>query len=161
MRLIAVLMITLALSGCGLARAQQEREAFEQRKAAQQEEIAQCKQLYPTSARKNNVAFARCVNVANDNFFRPSGQNLDLLDLFAAKRIEIATQMDSGKISQEQGDVLIAQARTEATTELQRRVNNNQMVAAQQQQANAAMVSAWSASAPRTCNRIGNSVTCY
>jgi len=158
---ILALLALLVVGGCGAIIAQQQAEEQAKRKAIYDSEIADCKAQFPVAPRKNNVNLARCWNEATDRYIRPTGADLDLLALLAAKRIAIATDMDAGKITQEQGAVLMAQAGADAVSEHERRMNAKGSVAAQQQAANAAVLGAINAGSPRTCSRIGNSVTCF
>jgi hypothetical protein len=158
-RAILILVLALALGGCADTLAQKQ-AAEAKRQADLRAEVEACKQQFPTAPRKNNVALSRCINDVNGRFWTDQ-VNHDLLDLYAAKRIAIATQMDEGKISQEDGQVLIEQARSDAITQIQQRVNANQSVAAQQQAARAATAAAIGASSPVTCTRFGNTVNCF
>ena len=130
MKFILIIAACLTLCACSATKAQQQAEQLAAMRAKQQAAFDECKVKYPTAPRKNNVAYARCVNDVNAAYVT---SNPDIADLLAVKRVAIATQMDEGEISQENGEALIAQARSEAVAELQRR----QSVAAQQQSARA------------------------
>ncbi len=126
------------MTGCGLMQAQQRAEAAAKARAQQEAETAGCKEQFPTAPRRNHVAQARCLNEVAARYWT-DGANRDLLELFVTKRLAIATQMDEGKISEEDGEVAIAQARADANSELQQRQNAKGAVYAQQAAAAAVM----------------------
>ena len=109
---------------------------------------------------KDAIARAKCFNAA-DEAYAPYTGSPDLIRLRIAKRTEIAERMATGKITRAQGVLELAELNASLTSEDQRRKNANHSVAAQQQAATAATIGALSAGAPRTCTRIGNSVSCY
>lgn len=154
---IIAVILTALVSGCGLVRAAQVKELQEKGDAA----AAECKVNNPTSAKKNNVAQATCLDVVIDTYTRPISPNPDLIDLYKAKRMAIAVRMDRGEVGYEQGLIEMAEVRSAVIGESQRRSNSATMANAAQQQADAASMAAFSAAMPKTCNRIGNSVTCY
>jgi hypothetical protein len=141
-RAIALCAAAFALSACGAMRVQQAAKLHAQADA----EAASCHQQFPTGPLKNHVALAECLNGVNSRYW-PDPATRDLLDLFNAKRIAIATQMDQGKISEQDGNVLMAQARTDEVSAIERRNNARGIVAAQQATASAAQ---W--------NAVGNSL---
>ncbi|HML07365.1 MAG TPA: hypothetical protein VK430_04455 [Xanthobacteraceae bacterium] len=91
-------------------------------------EMAACKNQFPTGP---HVAVARCTNDVAARYWDDPA-NRDLLNLVAAKRVAIATEVDQGKLSEQEGDVLAAQAAAEANSALQQRRNAGGLVAAQQ-----------------------------
>jgi hypothetical protein len=94
-------------------------------------EMTACKKQFPTGPQTNHVALARCTNDVAAKYW-DDPLNRDLLNLVAAKRIAIATQVDQGKISEQEGDVLSAQAAADANSVLQQRKNASGLVAGQQ-----------------------------
>lgn len=134
-----VLFITaLVLTGCGAIRAQQAAKV----QAQQQADIANCKQQFPLAPKANHVALTRCMKAVADQY-SPDDPYRDLVSLYLAKRMAIAVQQDAGKISEEDGEVKIAQAYNEAVREQQQRMYAQGAIAAQQTAANAAALSAF------------------
>src|SRR5208337_3288054 len=98
-----VLFITaLALTGCGVIKAQQAAKV----EAQQQADIANCKQQFPLAPKTNHVALTRCMKAVADQ--SPDDPYRDLVSLYLAKRMAIAVQQDAGRISEEDGEVQIA-----------------------------------------------------
>lgn len=157
MRVILIGLVAFSLSACGLVQAAKNKELQEKGDAA----AADCRAQYPTGPKSNNVAQARCLDVVIDTYTKPVNPHGDLLELYKAKRMMIAGKMDRGEVSYEQGLVEIAQMRAEVIGEAQRRSNNATMASAAQQQADANSFAAFNAAMPKTCNRVGNSVTCF
>lgn len=140
MKIAVVVAIGLALSGCGLALQRQVQEDVEAAKAA-------CRsQTFP-----NRVANARCINAAEEKLAAVYS-NRDLLQLRLASRLAIAEKQDKGLISDAQAELEFAQINTQIGSQEASRVANAQMAAAATQMAMPRMT---------TCNRIGNSVTCF
>jgi hypothetical protein len=135
---LAILTVTLVLAGCA---AQQAAKLRAQAQAQAEVDLSNCKQQFPISPRKNHVAQTQCLNEVLRRYSTDAGTR-DLVELLAAKQIAIATQLDQGKISEQDGDVLIAQARTEAVSATQQRNNANGVVAAQQEAAAASAMQA-------------------
>lgn len=111
--LIVCIVVSSALVGCASGRLDQ---------AAA--EMAACKKQFPTGPQTNHVALARCTNDVAARYWDDPA-NRDLLNLAAAKRVAIATQVDQGKISEQDGDVLAAQAAADANSTLQQRRNSS------------------------------------
>jgi hypothetical protein len=151
-RLAPLILFCLPIAGCATGPSIAEQRAAIQ--AQLEREIADCRLAYPVAPRKNNVALARCINEANSRHMKA---HPDIGAALAATRIAIATKMDAGKISHEEGEAQIAQARAQANSELLRRETSIASVMAQEEAAAAARA----ASRPRTCNVIGNTVNCY
>jgi hypothetical protein len=140
-RASAVSVVVLMVAGCGLARQQEMQQQAAKLNAQRDADNADCRQRFPTTPRTNHVALARCLNEVAARYW-PDQSNRDLLELFVAKRMAIAAQVDAGKISEPEGEVLLAQARTEIVSTAQQRQNAHGLVAAQQQAADAASVQA-------------------
>jgi hypothetical protein len=151
--LILIAFLALALADCGYIRAQQQAESVAKEAEQVQAEYSACLQQFPAGPRHNNVALARCLGEVDVRHWTDAA-NRDLLDLYLFKRIAVATRMDQGSVTQEDGAALIAQTQTEAISEYQRRTNADRSTAAQQQAAAAA-------NAPRFSTRNGNSISCF
>lgn len=152
----AIFLLAVALSACGLGRQRAEREAaFAESRAASQA----CMARYPDTP-KDAIAGAACLNEA-EKIVRPYMPFPDLLDLRLAGRQEIAERYAAGRISKAQMNLEGSQLQASLVGEEQRRINSNRSVAAQQTAASAAVAGAAAASAPRTCTRTFDTVTCF
>lgn len=129
-RVLFICVVACSLAGCGAMQAQQRAEAAANVQAQKDAAAADCRQQFPTAPRTNHVALARCLIAVQVRYW--GGTDRDLLDLFAAKDIAISTQMDEGKITQEDGNVLIQQAWSDMVSGAQQRANANRPVFAQQ-----------------------------
>lgn len=112
-----------------------------------------CKARFPTGPRKNNAAYARCMNEAAERHMIPDATDPDLWHLFGAKRLAISVDMDSGKISHEEGKMRLEQARTDVISEQERRYGTRRSVAAQESVAQSARM-------PVTCIKMGATFSC-
>jgi len=158
MRLVAILgvgLLSISLSGCGLAarKEQQERAAALQNQF--KEAIAGCNQRFPPNTSRQRER-ARCINEAM-NLYRGSLPYPDLLDQEMAARSAIAEQVDTGKMTLAQGDLEFSRVHSNLVAEEQRRALSGRAVSAQE----SAAAAAWRASNPVTCTRSGNSTTCF
>jgi hypothetical protein len=81
---------------------------------------------------------------------RPAVTYPDLMDLFIARRMAVAEQVERGQITIAQANESIATKQSEIVAEEQRRNLANRSVAAQE-----------SAAGPVSCTRFGNTVSCY
>jgi hypothetical protein len=134
---IAICFVALMLAGCGAVLAEKQAEEAAKQRADQEANNADCRKQFPTAPRINHAALARCLNDVAARYWTDTA-NRDLLDLYAAKRLAISTQMDEGKVTEEEGQLAIAQAATDTTTAHQQRVNAENVVATQQGSADAA-----------------------
>lgn len=140
MKLAAVAVIALALSGCVSARMQQVGEEVDAEKAI-------CRAQNFTK----KVQLSQCLNNAEQRFAGVYPYP-DLLQLRAATRLALSERQDRGEITQAQAELEFAQVITQITAQEQSRATNAQMADA-----------ATRMSMPRrtTCNRYGNTVTCF
>lgn len=148
-------MLCIALAGCGLAARKQRQEEMAAAMAAKDEGIAACKVQYPDEG-KDFVVRNKCAFEAA-KVVRPFVTYPDLFDQSWATVAVVAEQLQTKKITRAEADLQIAQMRSQITAEEQRRNLANRSVAAQESSAAAA----WSASGPVTCNRVGNTTTCF
>jgi hypothetical protein len=143
--IIGVAVLSIGVASCGLARQQQRASLKQQSEAATQE----CDTKLPPANPKTAVARAKC-QVDAYNIMRPAVTYPDLMDLFIARRMLVAEQVEKGQITIAQANELIATKQSEIVAEEQRRNLANRSVAAQE-----------SAAGPVSCTRFGNTVSCY
>lgn len=157
--LYGLLIVSVALSGCGIAARQEAEQAEKQRRADMEAAFTACDQTQ-FSGKTQHRDRAQCmVNVAN-RYIRPIDPYPELLDLLSATRLSIASRVDRGEITEDDARLAFQQKMAELTSERERRNQGRDMVSAQQQAANAATYQAlWGNR--RTCTRIGNTVNCY
>ena len=123
--------------------------------AAKDQGIAACKAQYPDE-NKDYVARNKCAFEAA-KVIRPFATYPDLFDESWATVAVLAEQLDAKKITRAQADLQLAQMRSQITSEEQRRNLANRSVAAQE----SAAAAAWISTGPVTCNRVGNTTTCF
>ena len=155
MRGFGAVVLCVLLSGCGLAR-MQERQA--QTKAAMEASasgIAACKAQYPDE-NKDFVVRVKCASEAA-KVARPFVSYPDLFDKSWATSAVLAEELEAKKITRAQAELQLSQTNSEIIAEEQRRNLASRSVAAQESVASAT----WAASRPVTCNRVGNSTTCF
>jgi hypothetical protein len=158
-----VLLLCLAVAGCGLARQRELQEkiaALRQQSAAAMQE---CNTQWPPGNPKTAVARAQCVNSAMA-ILQPTMPYPDLLQVWMANHLARAEQVQSGRVTMAQANAALTEKWSALISEEQKRTLANRSVAAQEQTASAAQSSAaaaWAANAPRTCSAMGNSVTCF
>lgn len=135
MRTIA-LGFALLVAGCGIAQraelAQRQRDAHSHARAI----VADCEARYPQGQSATAVARIRCFNGALA-VLQPTMRNPDLLAQYMAYRLQVAEQIQAGKITIAQGNVLITQKWSAVVAEDQQRSAVARSVAAQETAANA------------------------
>ena len=140
MKLAAVVAIGLLASGCAMALQRQVSDEVNAAKAA-------------CAARtfRNHVEKARCYNAAEQTIAAYYDKP-DLLQLRLAARLAISERIDRGQITEAQGELEFAQIGMQIGSQEATRNSTAAMAAAATQIAT-----------PRstTCNRIGNTVTCF
>jgi hypothetical protein len=165
MRVSVVVLISLMVAGCALARQQQEaqelkarREALNAREdlnARVQAASERCEFAYPDINAKTVVPRATCKAEALA-ILRPMMPYPDLLDSFNASRMAIAERVQKRQLTVAQADELIVTRRSELAAEEQRRMLANKAAIAQDNLAAAS----FSAAGPHTCTQTGNTVNC-
>jgi hypothetical protein len=166
-RLFGLLGAVLVLvGGCGLAKQIQINKEAEAAKKAQAAQIAECERLFPDRLRKPVTPRVKCFNEANLSYHMAYARSvgnpyLDLVRLMTAQMLLIAEKYDAGGLTEAQFEVAKATAQSDYASKVADRKNASAMVGAAQTQADAAQRRAIAASMPVTCNRYGNSVTCY
>jgi hypothetical protein len=86
---------------------------------------------------------------------------LDLWNARAAEFVVFAGQYDAGKLTQGQHALAERKTISEYTSRAYKRQNDATIAHAATTQADAALAQVWAANRPVTCNRIGNTATCY
>lgn len=139
---VTVLGLALGLAGCVSARDTQIDTAVQQGRDA-------CVAAYRSKQVKTYSGYMQCLNTAEAPLQERAqrGGVGDLLNVKFAGRVAIAERVDRGEITPAQGDLEIAQLNSGLMSQGQSRLNNNRLVDA--------------ATSPVTCNRFGNSVTCF
>jgi hypothetical protein len=155
MRHLGIVTFCVALAGCGLAARKERQEQMAAAVAAKDQGIVACKAQYPDE-NKDFVARNKCGYEAAQKI-RPFVTYPDLFDQSWATSALLAEQLQTKKITRAEADLQMAQTRAQTTAEEQRRNLANRSVAAQE----SAAAAAWMASGPVTCNRIGNTTTCF
>jgi hypothetical protein len=127
---------------------------------------AECEKLYPNRTQKPVMPRIRCFNDAIMAYQlaheRSTGNpNLDLARAMTAQMLVVGERYDKGAITEAQFEADKANVHSEYVTKVARRQNEAAMVGAARTQAVAAQQQAIAASMPVTCNRFGNTVTCY
>src|SRR5271166_6540923 len=145
LRLLA-LLVALMLAGCGLVqRAQFQQKATELR-AQSDAAMAECNSRLPAGVPSHAVGRAQCVNQAL-GILRPIMPFPDLWDVYMATHLAIAEQVQAGKMSVTQANVVLTEKRSALTAEEQRRLLANRSVTAQENIAAASL----EAAGPRSC----------
>ena len=155
MRILGIVMLCVTLAGCGLAARKQRQEEMAAAVAAKDQGIAACKAQYPDQ-NKDFVVRNKCSFEAA-KIVRPFVTYPDLFDQSWATVAVLAEQLQAKKITRAEADLQLAQLNSQITADEQRRNLANRSVAAEE----SAAAAAWSASGPVTCNRIGNTTTCF
>lgn len=156
--LYGALIAFTALSGCGTTTAQQ--EAHDRLSATVNAEYDRCKNT-AFSGKNVHSQRADCYNSVTNQYVRPNDPFPDLVEMVVSARSAYAAKVDRGEMKDEDARVAFSKVLSEATGERERRLQGRASVDAQQAQASAAAVQAWRTNAPRTCNRIGNTINCY
>ena len=122
-------------------------------------DLARCNQLHPDPYRRPIKPRIQCINEAQLKA-RTGDPNIDLWTALAAEYVVFAEMYDAGKMTRGQYTLAESKAMSEYTSRALQRQSN--MVAnAAITQADGALAQAWAANRPVTCNRIGNTATCY
>ncbi len=108
-------VIALCLLTCSCA-AQRVHEAD----AAMDTAIQACKQQYPNPDR-DTLARSQCEEPARRARIEANGTPSDLINLFLARRNELASQVDKGQITKERAAVLLAETQRELTADFRER----------------------------------------
>jgi hypothetical protein len=151
-RVATMLFVAVMMAGCGMIA---RREAEERRVAIRTEAqaaIQVCREQYPEGAKP--MARARCFNSAEE-IMRPLFPYPDLLDLRMATRTSLAEKEEHGQLTHNDAVLQFAQFHSQNVAEEQRRLNSNRSTAAQELAADSA------GDKSVTCNRFGNTVSCY
>ena len=174
--ILSLALSSLALAGCSIvppvqadAPAKQPAAAnallIEQSKAA----MAACDAKYPAGDPKTAVVRRQCINDGFAIKLATFGPDQDLVRGVMADSMDIAGQVQSGKMTIAEGNAAIAEKWSKAVSESQRRSNSKNSVLAQQSAA-AAQQQSGAAAEPAdvipvelpgfTCSQNGNVATC-
>ncbi len=168
-RTIAILLCTLILCSCGLAREAERRERSEKAALAFKASSDTCDAKAKSGEFKKVLSFTQCHSQALIAYAEAGEiRDIDLVRLQIAKREALADEFDKGKITLAQMNLARAQADSDFATQLEMRGSSRAMATAAIQQAEAASDQAAAASQmatqaamPRSCTRLGSTVTCY
>ena len=147
------LVVTIALTGCGLAQRAETKKQAEAANAEMRTAAETCDQKFPRGQQHTAVSRARCVGDAI-KIIRSYTDYPDLLDQQIATRNLLAERWQSGKITQAQFDAESAQLQSSLVAEDERRKLAVRAVTAQEDVVSAAR-------APVSCTRFGNTVNCF
>jgi hypothetical protein len=156
MRTSLVVATCLALAGCGLAAQAERQKQIAAAKATADQGYADCRARFPEESKQ---AFDRnkcSYEVAKANI-RPLVNNPDLFDNDWAAKLAIAEKLQAGKLTYAEANQQATEHHSQIVAEEQRRNLSNRSVTAQE----SAAAASWAASGPVTCNRVGNSTTCF
>jgi hypothetical protein len=140
MRSLGITTLCVALAGCGLARQQEQKQAYDKAMAQVTADIEVCNQTYP-KVQKTALARAQCLGSAVDTV-RPHVTYPDLLDQEKTSRNALAEQWQNGKITQMEYEAKFNEMHSQVVAEEQRRNLANRSVGAQE----SAAAAAWLAS---------------
>lgn len=149
----AAFAAALMLTGCGLAMEQARREKMEGLKAELAEAEGQCRQQFPLD-RKTAVARARCLNEVDERIRIPNMPNSDLFRVIIATRMDLATKLEAGRLTQVEVEREFAEAVSRMVTEENRRATSTSMAQSQAQQAARG-------AAATVCSPVGRTVVCF
>jgi hypothetical protein len=141
-----IVAVSLALSGCGMARQFQQAEQTKELRAQAKAATDDCNAKFPLGNPKIEVARVQCLNSAFAILMPTFGPDQDLAQVFMADRLVIAEQIQSGKLDIAEGNAQIASKWSEVVSESQNRQMARQSVAAQQDVASAQRAQAFAAS---------------
>ena len=127
---VCVVLLALALSGCGIAARMQAAEHAKELRAQSDAAATTCKSNFAADNPKTYLARQRCLNDAV-NIVLPTLPNQDLVLAYMAERVAIGEQVQSGKMTVAQGDAAIADKASWMISEDQNRRNAATSVAAQ------------------------------
>lgn len=156
----ACLVGVVALGGCGLAKQAQIREEVAAAAKLRDEQRDECRRQFPDRLKKPVMPRIKCVSAAliayHEAKKRSGGgsPHFDLVRLMTAKMAMAGERFDSGIISETQFEVESAAVESDYLSAVRARINSTSI-------ARSAEIQAEAASAPVTCNRFGNSVTCF
>jgi hypothetical protein len=158
-----ILAFALALSGCGLAKIAEREKALAEARQVHQRDLAECERRFPDRYKKPTMPRVQCFNEANLRFAAGGDPDIDLLRAMGARILVSAERYDAGRLTPAQYEAEKAGVFAEYNTQVQQRRNNAVVADAANRQAWAAQAQAIQAAMPRTttCNRFGNTVTCY
>jgi hypothetical protein len=151
MRILAVFVGLLVLSGCGIARQQEAQDRLNKASADTHAATEACDQSFP---KQQNLAVkrARCIADAT----APMRQVIaypDLYDQETANRNLLAERWQAGKITQAEYEAQFFQMHSQIMAEFQRRNLANRAIGAQELAASAA-------ASPVICTHVGTSTIC-
>jgi len=150
--LLGVVGLALVCGGCAYAMRQQIESQLNT-------DLARCNQLYPEPYRKPIKPRIQCINEAQLKA-RTGDPNIDLWNALAADYVVFAEQYDSGKMTKGQYSLAESKAMSEYTSRALQR-QSSKVANSAATQADGALAQAWAANRPVTCNRIGDTATCY
>jgi hypothetical protein len=138
-------------------------QRFDEAKAQNERDLAECARLYPDRFKKPTVPRIRCINDAQTKFSSAVGDPYyDLGQVLGSQILMASEQYDAGHLSQIQYEAAIAKAKSDFTSQIAQRNNNAAVAHAAQEQAAAASWQAYTAGQRRsvTCTTWSNTMTC-
>ena len=150
---VCILLCALALSGCGIAMQIQAQEQAKKQAAINAQLVAQsdaatanCDAKFPPGNAKQAVVRRKCLNDAFSIKLPTFGADQDLAQAVMAYGMEVAEQIQNGKMTIAQGNAAVAERWSQAVSESQQRANARNSVMAQQNAAAAQQQAAAAAS---------------
>ena len=156
MRLLIAVVSCALISGCGISRETEQKEAVDATPSDVNDSLAECRRAHPNEIAQA-VERAACVNKALEPL-RPLLRYPDLLDQERAMRKSLAEQVQNNKVSLLDRLVQITEFHKRMLAEEQSRVSANSSVPAQE----SAAAALWRISNPASCAKLGgNTQHCY
>jgi len=159
--ILGMIATALLLGGCGPSHQELLRAEVQK---VHDTDMVRCTEQHPDRFRKPATLRVKCVNDANIKLATDGRDpNIDLVQTLAAHMLAVAERYDDGKLTKAQFDAERTAAFSDFRTRMLQRENSATIADAATRTAAAAQQQAITSSIPRTvtCNRFGNTVTCY
>jgi len=131
MRILFLAILCLVLSGCATVQQQAAAQDTEAVQSAQ----ADCVRRFDSGELKTHVSRAQCLNDAEQTIAGARYPYPDLMNLWQATRIALATKEDAGQLTDADAKAAYAQTMVQIQSEIDRRNAANQMAGAARAQA--------------------------
>lgn len=152
MRLMFVVALLATLPGCGAIQNYQNGQRLAEAKAQFDAAMSRCESGFPSA--KPMTPRAKCFATARIEYMEQVSNNGDLVRQMNARMVALAERFDAGKVTTTQWEAEHADIVVAYETQVRQRGNEAAM-------ANAAVMSAYAANAPRSCTKVGNTVNCF
>jgi hypothetical protein len=106
---VCVVLLALALSGCGIAKRMEALEQAKQLAAQSDAALAECNAKFPAPNPKTVVARVKCLNDAMAIRMPLFGTDQDLALAYMADRMMVAEKIENGKMTMVEGNAAVAE----------------------------------------------------